>query len=106
MSIQRVVCVHMFSLFTECSVHSHILQLESLCHFLLPSPSLALPIICPISVLQIVEHTEENKMTPSNLAIVLGPNLVWSQSEVASLTSIGEINTFVLLLINNYGYIF
>lgn len=57
-------------------------------------------------VLQIVEHTEENKMTPANLAIVLGPNLVWSQSEVASLTSIGEINSFVLLLINNYEYIF
>ena len=45
-------------------------------------------------------------MTPANLAIVLGPNLVWSQSEVASLTSIGEINAFVLLLINNYEYIF
>ena len=60
----------------------------------------------PFPVLQIVEHTEENKMTPANLAIVLGPNLVWSQSEVASLSSIGEINSFVLLLIKNYEYIF
>lgn len=80
-----------------------------------PSLSLSLPVpippclsltACPLSLYQIVEHTEENKMTPANLAIVLGPNLVWSQSEVASLSSIGEINSFVLLLINNYEYIF
>ena len=30
-------------------------------------------------------------MTPLNLAIIFGPNLIWSTSEADSLTSLGEI---------------
>ena len=45
-------------------------------------------------------------MTPLNLAIVFGPNLIWSTSEAASLTSLGEINTFTVILINNFDKIF
>lgn len=28
---------------------------------------------------KLAEHQEVNKMTPSNIAIVLGPNLLWSE---------------------------
>lgn len=28
---------------------------------------------------KLAEHQEVNKMTPSNIAIVLGPNLLWPQ---------------------------
>lgn len=28
---------------------------------------------------KLAEHQEVNKMTPSNIAIVLGPNLLWTQ---------------------------
>jgi len=56
--------------------------------------------------LQVADHQDVNKMTPLNLAIVFGPNLVWSQSEAASLTSLGEVNTFTLILITNFDQIF
>ena len=55
---------------------------------------------------QVTEHQEVNKMTPMNLAIVFGPNLIWSSDEAASLTSLGEINTFTLLLIKHASEIF
>ena len=45
---------------------------------------------CPLALLlphrylikflaKLAEHQELNKMTPSNIAIVLGPNLLWAQ---------------------------
>ncbi|XP_029445961.1 SH3 domain-binding protein 1 [Rhinatrema bivittatum] len=44
---------------------------------------------------KLAEHQEENKMTPSNIAIVLGPNLLWtrrdgdaSQLDMASVSSV------------------
>ncbi|CAI9606701.1 unnamed protein product [Staurois parvus] len=30
---------------------------------------------------KLAEHQEVNKMTPSNIAIVLGPNLLWARSD-------------------------
>ena len=48
----------------------------------------------------------KHKMSAVNMAIVLGPNLVWSQREVASLSSMGNINTLVVILIDNYKEIF
>ena len=45
-------------------------------------------------------------MTPSNIAIVLGPNLLWSKNEAANLTSIGKVNTFALLLLQYYDTLF
>ena len=32
---------------------------------------------------RVAEHSEINKMTISNLAVVFGPNLVWSKEEVS-----------------------
>ena len=45
-------------------------------------------------------------MTSFNVAIVLGPNLVWSTNAIANLAALGEINSFTLLLINNCSDIF
>jgi hypothetical protein len=35
-----------------------------------------------------------NKMTAANLAVVFGPNLVWSNDKTMSLTSIGKLNVW------------
>ena len=55
---------------------------------------------------QVAAKEEVNKMTPLNLAIVFGPNLIWSTNETASLVSLGEINTFTFLLIQHFDTIF
>lgn len=55
---------------------------------------------------KVTDHQEVNKMTPMNLAIVFGPNLIWSSDQAGGLTSLGEINTFTLLLINHFSEIF
>ena len=56
--------------------------------------------------LKVTAHSESNKMTSTNLSIVFGPNLLWSQNEVATLNSMSEINRFTLLLIDHYTEIF
>ena len=55
---------------------------------------------------QVADHGTVNKMTASNLAIVFGPNLIWSTNEVASLMHLGEINSFTVLLIEHYDKVF
>jgi Rho GTPase-activating protein 1 len=55
---------------------------------------------------KVAKHEEVNKMSSSNISIVIGPNLVWSSSAVTNLTALTEINSFTLLLINNCSEIF
>lgn len=55
---------------------------------------------------QIIDRKDLNKMTSSNLAIVFGPNLLWSQDKCASLASISAINYFTEFLLDNYKAIF
>lgn len=55
--------------------------------------------------LQVVDHSAQNKMTAENLAIVFGPNLLWSKSE-ASLSLMGYVHSCALLLITNYDDLF
>ena len=55
---------------------------------------------------QVVEHEDVNKMSATNLSIVFGPNLLWSQNEVATLNSMSEINRFTLFLTENHSRIF
>lgn len=55
---------------------------------------------------QIIDRKDLNKMTSSNLAIVFGPNLLWSKDKCASLASISAINYFVEFLLDNYKSIF
>ncbi|EEC10256.1 conserved hypothetical protein [Ixodes scapularis] len=47
-----------------------------------------------------------NKMTASNLAIVFGPNLLWSREEQASLSSITHINQFAEYIIKHQHLLF
>lgn len=55
--------------------------------------------------LQVVDHSAMNKMNSSNLAIVFGPNLLWPKGQ-ASLSSMGYLNNFARLLIDNYSQLF
>ncbi|XP_053866929.1 SH3 domain-binding protein 1 [Malaclemys terrapin pileata] len=62
---------------------------------------------------KLAEHQEVNKMTPSNIAIVLGPNLLWSQQstgdplqlDMASVSSI-QVVGIVEALIQNADALF
>ena len=93
-------CLVYSSLHLHVHVHVFLHSLfRSLASFLLP-PSL------PLSLPQVAQNHEVNKMTCLNLAIVLGPNLVWSTNEIATLAALGEINSFTFLLINYCSDIF
>lgn len=54
---------------------------------------------------EVADHCEVNKMTEQNLAIVFGPNILWSKSE-ASLTTLGYVNTCAQLLISQFHQLF
>ncbi|NXV99466.1 3BP1 protein, partial [Fregetta grallaria] len=57
---------------------------------------------------KLAEHQDLNKMTPSNIAIVLGPNLLWTQQstgdpvqlDLASVSSIQVVNVVEALIQN------
>jgi len=51
------------------------------------------------------ERSAVNLMTADNLAVIFGPNLMWSRSR-ASLVSLGYINACTLLLITCYDDLF
>ncbi|NXU82413.1 3BP1 protein, partial [Xiphorhynchus elegans] len=60
---------------------------------------------------KLAEHQEVNKMTPSNIAIVLGPNLLWSQQSTGDpmqldLASVSSIQNVVEALIQNVDTVF
>jgi len=54
----------------------------------------------------VIDRCDMNKMTAANLAVVFGPNLIWSSDRSMSLTSIGPINTFTEYLLSNLHQIF
>ncbi|XP_076804382.1 rho GTPase-activating protein 1-like isoform X1 [Clavelina lepadiformis] len=54
----------------------------------------------------VASHSDVNKMTFQNLAVVFGPNLAWSTDQVASLVAMGPINTFVMLMLENHDQFF
>ncbi len=41
-----------------------------------------------------MENSSQNKMTTGNLAIIFGPNLMWSKYDTTSLTGMAKTNTF------------
>lgn len=57
-------------------------------------------------LIKVVDRSDLNKMTASNLAIVFGPNLLWAQNKQASLFSITKINHFTEFLLRNHDLIF
>lgn len=61
-------------------------------------------LVCFLS--KVMDRSDLNKMTSSNLSVVFGPNLVWSPNNQLSLSSIGPINMFVDFMLTNYDQIF
>jgi Rho GTPase-activating protein 1 len=57
-------------------------------------------------LVKIMDRSDLNKMTASNLAIVFGPNLMWSKNKQASFTTITNINHFTEYLLKNHDLIF
>lgn len=57
-------------------------------------------------LVKVMDRSDLNKMTASNLAIVFGPNLLWSKSKQATLSSITNINHFTEFVLKNHYLIF
>lgn len=55
---------------------------------------------------RVMERSDLNKMSAQNLAVVFGPNLVWSKDVAISLVSIVPINMFVQFLLQHQNEIF
>lgn len=53
-----------------------------------------------------MDRSDLNKMTSSNLAVVFGPNLIWSDTTQLSLSTMGPINMFVDFVLTNHELIF
>lgn len=53
-----------------------------------------------------MERSDLNKMNAQNLAVVFGPNLVWSELFSMSLAAIGPINMFTQFLLQHHNEIF
>ena len=75
--------------------------------------------LTPLS--QVAKHSDENRMTAVNLAIVMGPNLIWSNERAANLsgrcllpllrlsraktglcTDMGAINGYVAFIVTHF----
>ncbi|KAK7604372.1 hypothetical protein V9T40_005558 [Parthenolecanium corni] len=61
-------------------------------------------IVCFLS--KVMDRSDLNKMTSSNLSVVFGPNLIWSPNNQLSLSSIGPINMFVDFMLTHWDQIF
>ena len=59
-----------------------------------------------VSLSQVVDRCDMNKMTAANLAVVFGPNLAWPNDKTMSLASIGPINAFAEYLFSNMHEVF
>ncbi|KAL3276255.1 hypothetical protein HHI36_020970 [Cryptolaemus montrouzieri] len=55
---------------------------------------------------RVMERQDLNKMNAQNLAVVFGPNLVWSDNVSMSLVAIGPINMFTQFLLQHHNKIF
>lgn len=55
---------------------------------------------------RVMERSDLNKMTAQNLAVVFGPNLIWSDNVTMSLSAIGPINMFTQFLLLHHEEIF
>ncbi|XP_033114428.1 rho GTPase-activating protein 1-like isoform X2 [Anneissia japonica] len=57
-------------------------------------------------LLEVVQHSDKNKMSASNIAVVFGPNLVWSPGQTVSLEAPRAITVFITTLLMHYHDIF
>eukprot|EP01102_Stenamoeba_stenopodia_P017442 TRINITY_DN6246_c0_g1_i1.p1 TRINITY_DN6246_c0_g1~~TRINITY_DN6246_c0_g1_i1.p1 ORF type:complete len:472 (-),score=66.86 TRINITY_DN6246_c0_g1_i1:13-1398(-) len=54
----------------------------------------------------IIHHSLENKMTATNLAIVIGPSLLWSKVPTMDMSSFDKIGSVVTLMIEQFSFMF
>ncbi|XP_072473732.1 rho GTPase-activating protein 1 isoform X4 [Notamacropus eugenii] len=57
-------------------------------------------------LVQISSHSDQNKMTNTNLAVVFGPNLLWAKDAAITLKAINPINTFTKFLLDHQAELF
>ncbi|CAM5121533.1 unnamed protein product [Eretmochelys imbricata] len=55
---------------------------------------------------EVSSHSDVNKMTNTNLAVVFGPNLLWDKDVAITLKAIKPINTFTKFLLDYQGVLF
>ncbi|CAE1314340.1 ARHGAP44 [Acanthosepion pharaonis] len=56
---------------------------------------------------KLASHSDVNKMTASNIAIVIGPNLLWSPGDSApNMLTTGNFSAIIEVIINNADYFF
>ncbi|XP_063446299.1 rho GTPase-activating protein 44-like isoform X5 [Mytilus trossulus] len=56
---------------------------------------------------QLSEKSDINKMTPSNIAIVIGPNLLWLEGDAgASMASSGSVSNLLEMIVSNADWFF
>lgn len=55
---------------------------------------------------QVSAHSDRNKMTNTNLAVVFGPNLLWAKDVAITLKAINPINTFTKFLLDHQKELF
>lgn len=65
-----------------------------------------LPAAAPRFPPQISAHSDHNKMTNTNLAVVFGPNLLWAKDAAITLKAINPINTFTKFLLDHQWELF
>lgn len=74
--------------------------------FLLLKLTFFLPTPPPLPPVQVSAHSDINKMTNTNLAVVFGPNLLWAKDAAITLKAINPINTFTKFLLDNQKELF
>ncbi|KAM6074543.1 rho GTPase-activating protein 1 isoform 2-T2 [Chlamydotis macqueenii] len=57
-------------------------------------------------LVQVSAHSDTNKMTNTNLAVVFGPNLLWAKDVAITLKAINPINTFTKFLLDHQKELF
>ncbi|XP_051647641.1 rho GTPase-activating protein 1 isoform X1 [Manacus candei] len=57
-------------------------------------------------LVQVSAHSDRNKMTNANLAVVFGPNLLWAKDVAITLKAINPINTFTKFLLDHQKELF
>ena len=53
---------------------------------------------------EVAAQSDVNKMTPSNIAVVFGPNMLWSEDPTAGFADIGKVNGFTRFMVQDRNF--